>query len=68
VVAILSSGQIVFNLSHIEGITLGAGEEQIARIDEVGDRTSEGQTVGMFFVLIYKLIPSCYNMLFAAKV
>ena len=29
--AIQSSGQTVFSLSHIEGITLGAGEE----VDEV---------------------------------
>jgi hypothetical protein len=27
-VAILSSGQTVFSLTHIEGITLGAGEEE----------------------------------------
>jgi hypothetical protein len=30
-VAIHSSGQTIFNLAHIEGITLGAGEE----VDEV---------------------------------
>ena len=33
-----SSGQIISNLSHIEGITLGAGEE----IYEVGDVVLDG--------------------------
>jgi hypothetical protein len=35
-VAIHSNGQTIFSLSHIEGITLGAGEE----IDEVAGRAS----------------------------
>ena len=34
--AIHSSGQTIFSLSHIEGITLGAGEE----VDEVAGGTS----------------------------
>ena len=34
--AIHSSGQAIFSLTHIEGITLGAGEE----VDEVAGRTS----------------------------
>ena len=52
--AIHSSGQTVFSLTHIEGITLGTGEEVdevagrasgmgMVRIGEVGDRASEGQ-------------------------
>ena len=53
--AIHSSGQTVFSLTHIEGITLGAGKEvdEVAGetsgmgVDEVGDRTSEGQAVGV---------------------
>ena len=47
-----SSGQTVVSFSHIEGITLGPGEEfdkvaggasgmGVDRIGEVGDRTSE---------------------------
>ena len=57
--AIHSSGQTGFSLSHIEGIKLGVGEEidEIAggasgmsadRIGEVGDRASEGQTAGVY--------------------
>jgi hypothetical protein len=53
-VAIHSSEQTIFSLTHIEGITLGAGEEVnevvggasgmgVDRIGEVGDRASEGQ-------------------------
>ena len=42
--AIHSTGQTVFIRSHIEGITLGAGEE----VDEVGDRASEGQAAGVY--------------------
>ena len=51
--AIHSSGQTVFSLTHIEGITLGSGEEVdevaggasgmgVNRIGEIGDRTNEG--------------------------
>ena len=36
VVTIYTSGQTVFNLSHIEGITLGAGEE----VDEIAGGAS----------------------------
>jgi hypothetical protein len=47
------SGQTIFSLAHIEGITLGAGEEVdevagrargmgVDGIGEVGDRASEG--------------------------
>ena len=50
--AIHSSGQTIFSLAHIEGITLGAGEEVdevaggaggmgVAGISEVGDWASE---------------------------
>ena len=53
-----SSGQTVYSLSHIEGITLGAGEEVdevagnesgmgVDRIDKVGVRASEGQAAGV---------------------
>ena len=51
-VAIHSSGQTISSLAHIEGITLGAGEEVdvtgraggmgVDGIGEVGDRASEG--------------------------
>jgi hypothetical protein len=55
-VAIHSSGQIIFSFTHIEGITLGTGEEvdEVAggasgmgldRISEVGDRVSERQAL-----------------------
>jgi hypothetical protein len=51
-VAIHSSGQTIFSLAHLEGITLGAGEEeQVAWVwigGDVGDRTSEGQAAGVF--------------------
>ena len=51
--------RLVFGLSHIEGITLGAGEEVdevaggaggvgVDRIGEVGDRASEGQVAGVY--------------------
>ena len=57
-VAIHSSGQTIFSLTHIEGITLGAGEEvdEVAGgasgmgmdgIGEVGNRASEGQAAGV---------------------
>ena len=53
-----SSGQTVFSLSQIEGITLGASVEvdELAggasgmgadRISEDGDRASEGQASGL---------------------
>ena len=52
---ILFSGQIVFSLSHIEGIKLGAGEFAggdsdmgLDRIGEIGDRASEGQAAGVY--------------------
>ena len=55
----IHSGQIVFSLSHIEGITLGEGEEAdevdggasgmgVDRIGEVGDRTGEGHAAGVY--------------------
>jgi hypothetical protein len=58
-VAIHSSGQTIFSLSHIEGITLGTGEEidevaggasgmSVDRIGEVGNRASEGQAAGVY--------------------
>ena len=54
-----SSGQTVSRLTHIEGITLGAGEEvdEVARgasgmgtdwIGDIGDRVSEGQSAGVY--------------------
>ena len=51
--AIHSSGQTVFSLSHIEGNTLGGGEKvdrglggmRVDRIGDVGDRTSEEDIV-----------------------
>ena len=47
-----SSGQIIFSFTHIEHITIGAGEEVdevaggacdmgVVRVDEAGDRVSE---------------------------
>jgi hypothetical protein len=58
-VAIHSSGQTIFSLAHIEGITLGAGEEvdevaggasgmSVDGIGEVGDRASEGQAAEVY--------------------
>jgi hypothetical protein len=57
--AINSSGQTIFSLTHIEGITLIAGEEVdevaggasgmgVDRIGEVGDRASEGNAAGVY--------------------
>ena len=55
--AIHSSGQTISSLAHIEGITLGAGEEVdevaggaggVDGIGEVGDRASEGQAAGVY--------------------
>ena len=57
--AIHSTGQTVFSFSHLEDITLGAGEEVdevaggasgmgVNRIDEIGDRDSKGQVAGMY--------------------
>ena len=53
--AIDSSGQTIFSLAHIEGITLGAGEVAggaggmgVDGIGEVGDRASEGQAAGVY--------------------
>jgi hypothetical protein len=57
-VPINSSGQTIFSLAHIEGFTLGAGEEVdkvaggasgmgVDRIGEVGDWASEGQAAGV---------------------
>jgi hypothetical protein len=57
-VAIHSSGQTIFSLTHIEGMTLGAGEEVdevaggesgmgVDRIGEVDDRAIEGQAAGV---------------------
>ena len=58
-VAIHSSGQTIYSLAHIEGITLGAGEEVdevaggaggmgVDRIGEVDDWASEGQAAGVY--------------------
>jgi hypothetical protein len=58
-VAVHSSGQTVFRLTHVERITLSAGEEidevagganamSVDRIGEVGDWASEGQTAGVY--------------------
>ena len=58
-VAIHSSGQIISSLTHIEGITLSAGEEVdevaggagvmgVDGIGEVGDMASEGQAAGVY--------------------
>ena len=57
--AIHSSGQTIFSLAHVEGITLGAGGEvdEIAGgesgmgvdvIVEVGGRAREGQAAGVY--------------------
>ena len=59
--AIHSSGQIISSLTHIEGITLGAGEEvdevaggagglgvDVDGIGEVGDWASGGQAAGVY--------------------
>ena len=57
--AIHSNGHTVFSLSHIEEITLGAGDEvdkpaggasgtSVDRIGEVSDRASEGQDAGVY--------------------
>ena len=54
-----SSGQTVFRLSHIEGITLGAGEEEdevaggasgigADRLGEIGERASEREAAGVY--------------------
>jgi hypothetical protein len=53
------SGQTIFCFTHIEGTTLGIGEEvdEVAggasgmvmdRIPEVGDRANEGQAAGVY--------------------
>jgi hypothetical protein len=58
-VAIYSSGQTIFSLAHLEGITLGAGEEVdevvggasgmgVDGIGKVGDWASEGQATGVY--------------------
>ena len=58
-----SSGQTISSLAHIEGITLGAGEEVdevaggaggmgVDGIGEVGDWTSEGQAASMLQIPI----------------
>ena len=57
--AIHSSGQTIFSLAHVEGITLCAGEEVdevaggaggmgVDGIGEVGDRASERQAAGVY--------------------
>ena len=52
-----SSGKTFFSFHHIEGITLGAGEEIVIggandmgvdRIGGLGDRSSERQTAGVY--------------------
>ena len=58
-VAIHSNRKAILSLAHIEGITLGAGEEVdevaggaggmgVDGIVEVGDRASEGQAAGVY--------------------
>ena len=44
--AIHFSGQNIFSLVHIEGITLGA--MVVDGIDEVGDQASEGQATAVY--------------------
>ena len=64
-----SSGQTIFSLTHIEGITLGAGEEVdevaggaggmgVDGIDEIGDRASDicFMTIFSTIHLFYKVI------------
>ena len=62
-VVIHSSGQTISSLAHIEGITLGAGEEVdkvaggaggmgVDGIGEVNDRASEGQAAGNIGTLL----------------
>ena len=57
--AIHSSGQTIFSLTHREGITLGTGKEVdevaggasgmgVDGIGELGDRASEGQAAGVY--------------------
>ena len=57
--AIHSSGQSIFSFPKIKGITLGVGEEvdeinggasgmDVIRIGKVGDRSSEGEAVGVY--------------------
>ena len=57
--AIHSSGQAIFSFAHMEGITLGAGEEVdevaggasgmgVDRIGKTGDRDSEGQSTRVY--------------------
>ena len=54
-----SSGKTIFSLTHLEEITLGAGEEVdevageasgfvVDRIGEVSNRTSEGQAASVY--------------------
>ena len=54
-----SSGQTIFSSTHLEGITLGIGEEVdefsggasgmgVDSVGEVGDRASEGQAAGVY--------------------
>ena len=57
--AVHSSGQTIFSFAHIEGITLGTGEEVdevaggpsgmgVDGIGELGDRTRERQVTGVY--------------------
>ena len=57
--------RLFFNLAHIEGITLGAGEEVdevaggaggmgVDGVGEVGDRASEGQAAGVYNTMLPK--------------
>ena len=64
----------IFSLAHIEGITLGAGEEvdEVAEgasamgvdgIGEVSDRASEGQVAGVYGTGFTPILrPSCVNL------
>ena len=52
--AIHSSGQIIFSLAYIEGITLGAGE----KVDEVAG--------GAIFILHWLVRPKCEQHILAS--
>ena len=57
--AIHSSGQAIFNLAHIEGITLGAGEEVAGGASDMGvDR------IGEVYFFCFLIIPKQQNSSF----
>ena len=49
-----STGHSIFSFTHMEGVTLGTGEDVYelaggtSDVGEVGDRASEGQTAGVY--------------------